>query len=146
MAIEPEIQERREELAGQIKDLGGHRVLIRMARAGQIVELACEMPKCYHERGRKSFLPRAGARKWQLSADHYPKLESEGGKIVPWNVRIGHIDCNNEDHGWRLRINAQLKKGKSLDEIADSLNRRKVRRPHGSPTWTAASVRKEFIS
>jgi hypothetical protein len=39
-----------------------------------------------------------------------------------------------------------LKRGVSLDQIADRLNRRKEPRPHGHPTWTAALVRKAFVS
>lgn len=86
-----------EELASRIRELGGHRVLVRMARAGQILELACEMPKCYYQGGRKKFLPKSGIRKWQLSMDHHPTLKRDKGKLVPWNVRMGHVFCNNED-------------------------------------------------
>lgn len=146
MADATDIQATREDLASRIRELGGHRVLIRMARAGQILELACEMPKCYYQGGRKKFLPRSGIRKWQLSTDHYPTLNRDKGKLVPWNVRMGHVFCNNEDFGWRSRINALLKKGKSLEEIAARLNSKNIERPHGRPKWTAAAVRKEFIS
>ncbi len=39
-----------------------------------------------------------------------------------------------------------LEKGMSLEEIAEDLNRKGIRRPHGSVTWTAANVRKAFVS
>jgi hypothetical protein len=34
----------------------------------------------------------------------------------------------------------------SLDEIAEDLNRKRVRAPHGSGSWSAATVRKAFVS
>jgi hypothetical protein len=54
--------------------------------------------------------------------------------------------CNREDYGWRVRINRLLKKGRSLEEIAGEFNRKGVRKPNGAGKWTAASVRKAFIS
>jgi hypothetical protein len=34
----------------------------------------------------------------------------------------------------------------SLEEIAENLNHKGIRRPHGSATWSATSVRKAFVS
>ena len=137
----------RSKVAQELKDLGASHVLVRMAMAGQIVDVRCEMPKCYHAGGRGQFDKRSSAtRPWTISADHYPILKSQGGKLDPWNVRIGHVHCNNEDFGWRSRIDALLRKGKSLEEIAETLSRKRIKRPHGSSTWTAASVRKWFVS
>ena len=39
-----------------------------------------------------------------------------------------------------------LEKGMSLEEIAANLNHKGIRRPHGSVTWSATSVRKAFVS
>jgi Recombinase len=70
----------------------------------------------------------------------------DGGRLDPWNVRLGHVLCNRYDYGWRVRIRTMLEKGKSLEAIAEGLNRKGIRRPHGSPRWTAASVRQALVS
>lgn len=54
--------------------------------------------------------------------------------------------CNREDYGWRMRIRTMLEKGMSLEEIAEKLTDKGVRRPHGSSKWTAAAVRNAFVS
>jgi DNA-binding transcriptional MerR regulator len=61
-------------------------------------------------------------------------------------VRLAHLLCNREDYGWRMRIRRLLEKGLSLEQIAAELNRKQIRRPHGSQTWTPAAVRKAFVS
>jgi Recombinase len=45
-----------------------------------------------------------------------------------------------------MRIRRMLEKGMSLDEIAEELNKKGVRAPHGSGRWSAATVRKAFVS
>jgi len=50
------------------------------------------------------------------------------------------------DYGWRMRIRRMLEKGMSLEEIAENLTRKQVRRPHGSSKWSARAVRKAFVS
>ncbi len=123
-------------------------VLIQMAQREQIIELRCEMPKCYCHKGRSYFEPRSHPqrRNWAPSADHYPQLQADGGKLVPWNVRLGHVLCNQEDFVWRGRIRRMLEDEKSLEEIAKDLNDKGIRRPHGSAKWTASNVRKAFVS
>src|SRR5215213_449649 len=78
----------------------------------------CEMPQCYHHKGRAAFdrvtTPRTN---WAPSPDHYPILKSAGGQLRPENVRLSHILCNRRDYGWRMRIRTLLAKGKSLAEI-----------------------------
>jgi hypothetical protein len=134
-------------VADRLKALGTRGVLVQMALRGQIVELRCEMPTCYCHKGRGYFDPTSAAsRDWKPSADHYPRLKADGGHLVPWNVRLSHVLCNREDYGWRMRIRRMLEKGMSLEEIAENLNRDGIRRPHGSATWSATSVRKAFIS
>ena len=75
-----------------------------------------------------------------------PRLKADGGRLVPWNVRLAHVLCNQEDFVWRGRIRRMLEKGMSLEEIAESLTNRGIRRPHGSAKWTASAVRKAFVS
>ena len=133
--------------AGRLRALGTRGVLVQMAQRGQIIELHCEMPKCYCHKGRGYFDPKSTSRSpWAPSPDHYPRLKADGGHLVPWNVRLSHLLCNQEDYGWRTRIRRMLEKGMSLEEIAENLNRKGIRRPHGSVTWTATSVRKAFVS
>jgi len=147
MAEEPALDAARDKVAAELKRIGAHRVFVRMAKAGQIIDIRCETPKCYCPKGRGWFDERtAASRDWMASADHYPKLASAGGTLDPWNVRLSHVLCNGEDHGWRSRINAMLRKGKSLEEIAEALNRKQIPRPHGTSGWSAKSVRKEFVS
>jgi hypothetical protein len=50
------------------------------------------------------------------------------------------------DYIWRKKINALLGKRMSLEEIAEKLNAEKVPTIHGTNKWTAASVRKAFVS
>ena len=45
-----------------------------------------------------------------------------------------------------MRINALLGKRMSLEEIAEQLNVEKVPAINGTNRWTAASVRKAFVS
>lgn len=136
-----------ETLIQQLEGLEVRGVLMQMAKRGQLMELRCEMPACYCPWGRSCFLPRSSAQKdWTPNPDHYPRLKADGGHLDPWNVRLAHVLCNREDYGWRMRIRRMIEKGKSLDEIAEVLTRKKVRRPHGSTKWTAASVRRAFVS
>ena len=73
--------------------------------------------------GRGAFDPITTPRtKWAPSPDHYPILKSAGGHLVPENVRLSHIWCNKRDYGWRTQIRTLLAKGKSLAEIAETLN------------------------
>ena len=134
-------------VAEQLRALGTRGVLVQMAQRGQIIELRCEMPRCYCHKGRGYFDPRSTPlTAWAPSPDHYPRLRADGGHLVPWNVRLAHVLCNREDYGWRMRIRRLLEQGMSLEEIAADLNHKRVRRPHGSSKWTAAAVRKAFVS
>jgi len=127
--------------------LGVRGILWQLARDGQIVDVRCEMPQCYCFRGRKHFDPRwAGYSDWELTADHYPRLKMHGGHLTADNVRLAHRLCNRRDYGWRKKINPMLAKRMSLEEIADKLNAEKVPTIHGTNRWTAASVRKAFVS
>jgi hypothetical protein len=45
-----------------------------------------------------------------------------------------------------MKINAMLGTRMSLEEIAEELNAKKVPTIHGTNRWTAASVRKAFVS
>ena len=99
---------------------------MQMAERGQLLALKCEMPQCYHK-GRGEFDPvGTPGNKWTPSRDHYPILKSAGGKLVPENVRLSHTWCNKLDYGRRTQIRTLLAKGKSLAEIAETLNRKDV--------------------
>ena len=104
------------------------------------------MPQCYCFRGRRYFEPSPSGSHWSPTADHYPRLQAHGGHLTPYNVRLAHRLCNRRDYTWRMKINAMLGKRMSLEEIAEKLNVEGVPTIHGTNRWTAASVRKAFIS
>jgi hypothetical protein len=138
---------RSEELIQQLRRLRVRGVLMQMAEQGQLVELRCEMPKCYYNLGRREFEERSHPpTNWAPSADHYPVPKALGGQLRPWNVRVAHVLCNRADYGWRQRVMTLLGRGKSLEEIASDLNGRGVPTPHGTYRWTPAGVRKSFES
>src|SRR5439155_2899617 len=102
----------------------------------------CEMPQCYCPKGRAYFdVRRTPLTAWAPNPDHYPILKMAGGQLRFDNVRLAHVLCNRTDYGWRMSIKNMLAKGMSLQQIADTLNRRKVPRPHGEISWTASKVR-----
>ena len=117
-----------------------------MAERGQILNVVCEMPQCYCPKGRNYFDKRTGKTEWEPTADHYPTLKSRGGRLTPDNVRLAHKLCNHRDYYWRMRINAMLGQQMSLEEIAARLNEKNVPTVRGATRWTAASVRKAFVS
>jgi hypothetical protein len=121
-------------------------ILRQLARDGQLIDVRCEMPQCYCFRGRRYFDPRPTGSDWSPTADHYPRLKMHGGHLTPDNVRLAHRLCNQRGYIWRKKINALLGKGMSLDEIAEQLKAEKVPTIHGTNRWTAASVRKAFVS
>jgi hypothetical protein len=128
----------------QFLGVGG--ILMQLARDGQIVDIRCEMPQCYCTRGRRHFDPTSRGSDWIPTPDHYPRLKAHGGHLTPDNVRLAHRLCNRRDYGWRMKINAMLGRRMTLDEIAATLNTRKAPTVHGTNRWTAASVRKAFVS
>ena len=133
-------------VAHQLRERGVKGVLVRMAERGQLLALRCEMPQCYHHKGRGEFEPISPGADWMPTADHYPRLKMHGGHLTPDNVRLAHKLCNQRDYIWRKKINALLGRRMSLEEIAEKLNAEKVPTIHGTNTWTAASVRKAFVS
>src|SRR3954454_14235524 len=132
----------------RLEALGGRGILRQLARDGQIIDVRCEMPQCYCFRGRSYFEPRPAQSwsDWEPTADHYPRLKAHGGHLTPDNVRLAHRLCNRRDYTWRMKIDALLGKRMSLEEIAGKLNAQKVPTIHGTNRWTAASVRKAFVS
>jgi hypothetical protein len=122
-------------------------VLMRMAKLRQLLEVKCEMPQCYHPEGRREFEKLTPKRtKWSPSRDHYPILESAGGKLSLDNVRLSHTECNQRDYTRRKQIGELLEAGKSLKYIADTLNRKDYPPGNGRKRWTAAMVRKAYVS
>ena len=133
----------------KLETLGVRGILLRLARDGQLVDVRCEMPQCYCFRGRRHFEPRTAPPEWdpwELTADHYPRLKMHGGLLTADNVRLAHRLCNKRDFTWRMKINELLGQRMSLEEIAEKLNVEKVPTIHGTNRWTAASVRKAFVS
>jgi hypothetical protein len=130
----------------RLEKLGVRGILQQLAQDGQIVDVRCEMPQCYCFRGRRYFDPRSPRSDWSPTPDHYPRLRAHGGHVTPDNVRLAHLLCNRRDYGWRMRINAMLRKRMSLEEIAAHLNAQKFPPIHGTNRWTASSVRKAFVS
>lgn len=134
-------------VAQQLKDLGVGGVLRQMASSGQLIDLQCEMPYCYCPKGRRHFENKDHPpNPWIPTPDHYPTLKADGGHLVPTNVRLAHLLCNQRDYGWRTKIRSLLGKDLSLQEIAELLNTQAVPRPHGHPKWSPALVRKAFVS
>ena len=134
-------------VADQLRELGVRGVLVQMAERGQLLALKCEMPRCYHHKGRGVFDPVKKPRsKWAPSRDHYPILKSAGGTLDAENVRLSHTECNQRDYVSRRQIRPLLAKGKSLAEIAETLNSKDVPPAHGTNRWTGAMVRKAYVS
>jgi hypothetical protein len=104
------------------------------------------MPQCHCDRGRAHFDRAQPQTDWSPTADHYPRLKAHGGHLTPDNVRLAHRLCNRRDYGWRMKINAMLGKRMTLEQIADSLNAQGVPTIPEDDRWTAASVRKAFVS
>jgi hypothetical protein len=130
----------------QLEALGVHGILWQLARDGQIVDVRCEMPQCYCVGGRRHFDPSSDGSPWSPTADHYPRLKMHGGHLTPDNVRLAHKLCNSRDYAWRTQIGPMLRKRMSLAAIAEHLNAHDVPPVHGTKRWTAASVRKAFVS
>jgi Recombinase len=135
-----------EQVVEKLTDRGVRGILLQLAQDGQIVDVRCEMPQCYCPRGRGHFDSRSPMTNWSPTPDHYPRLKAHGGQLTPDNVRLAHRLCNRRDYGWRMKINAMLVKGMSLEKIAARLNAQKVPTIHGTDRWTASSVRKAFVS
>jgi hypothetical protein len=133
----------------RLEELGVKGILMQIARHGQLIDVRCEMPQCYCSRGRRYFAKRKKSPEWdpwEPTADHYPLLKMHGGELRANNVRLAHRLCNRRDYEWRVRINAMLADGLSLEQIAERLNAQGVPTIHGTNRWTAASVRKAFVS
>jgi hypothetical protein len=130
----------------KLEALGVRGILWQLARDGQLMDVRCEMPQCYCSRGRRYFEPRPTGSDWEPTADHYPKLKMHGGHLTRDNVRLAHRICNRRDFIWRKKINTLLGKKMPLEQIAEQLNAESVPTIHGTNRWTAASVRKAFVS
>lgn len=138
---------RGEAVAFELERLGVFGILKEIAEGGQLLEIKCEMPKCYCPKGRGHFdRKKHPPGPWAPTADHYPTLKKDGGRLNVGNVRLAHVFCNREDYGWRVRVTRLLSAGRSLQEIAVELNRKEVRAPNGSGKWSPSSVRNAFVS
>jgi hypothetical protein len=134
-------------VAKALRKRGMDGILPLMADRDQLVELLCEMPWCYCPKGRGYFEKKSNPMKeWAPNVDHSPIPKWKEGKRKVDNVRLAHVRCNNTDYGWRKKIGLMLGAGKSLQEIADALNAKQVALPRGWKKWTAANVRRAFVS
>jgi hypothetical protein len=121
-------------------------ILHQMAMDGQLTDLRCEMPSCFCPDGRKHFdYKKNPMPDWAPNPDHSPILRGLGGKLVPENVRLAHVLCNNRDFAWRKKVREMLANRLSLQEIAAELNRKKVVPPFGKAKWTAKMVRWAYV-
>ncbi len=146
--ISPKEATRRQAIADELVEIGiAEGVFHVMAHDGQLLELRCETPKCYCPDGRGFFpKPPLPDSEWDPTLDHYPILKSNGGHKDPWNVRLAHKLCNREDFAWRDRVTRMIKEHRSLQEMAEELNRVGALHPHGAGPWTAESVRAAFVT
>ena len=134
-------------VAEQLRVLGVRGVLVQMAERGQLLALKCEMPQCYHHKGRGAFDPvttRAPSGRPRRTTTR--SISRPAGISSPRTFDCPHVWCNNRDYGWRTQIRTLLATGKSLAEIAEALNRKGVPPAHGANRWTAAMVRKAYVS
>lgn len=67
-------------VADQLRALGVRGVLVKMAERGQLLALRCEMPQCYHHKGRGAFDPVTTPRtKWAPSPTTIRSLSRPAG-------------------------------------------------------------------
>jgi hypothetical protein len=130
----------------KLEALGVRGILWRLAQHGQIIDVRCEMPQCYRFRGRRYFEPispgAVGCRRQTTVRGSRCTEVTSPPTTSGW--RIG--SATQRDSLWRVKINAMIGKRMSLEEIAKQLNVKKVPTIHGTNRWTAASVRKAFVS
>ena len=118
-----------------------------MAERGQLLALKCEMPQCYHSKGRGAFDPLTTTRtKWAPSRGRGPILHSAGGKLRPENVRLSHTECNQPGLQPAEADRDAARERRAPRRIAEVLNRKDVPPAHGTNRWTAAMVRKAYVS
>lgn len=88
-----------ESVADYLKDhLKVRGILYTMAKDGEIDKVECKTDVCYCPHGADYFDPRPPpAGSWTPTIDHFPKLKSKGGILLPDNVRLAHRLCNNLD-------------------------------------------------
>ena len=113
-----------------------------MAKAGAGGGAESSVADRLRELGVKGVLVRMAERGQLLDL----KCEMPQCYLVPENVRLSHTECNQRDYNRRKQIGTLLAKGKSLAEIAETLNRKGVPPAHGTNRWTAAMVRKAYVS
>ncbi len=114
-----------------------------MAERGQLLALKCEMPQCYHHKGRGGFDPvGTPGDRWTPSRDHYPILKSDGGKFVAENVRLSHSWCNKRDYGGgrrsgRIAREGQVPRRHRRDAEPQGSSPAHTARTDGRPPWCA---------
>ena len=135
-------------IADELRELGVKgNILVPMAERGQLLDLKCDMPQCYHHEGRGTFDPaRTPDNKWAPSRDHYPILKSAGGKLDPENVRLSHTWCNQRDYRLAVADPDAARERQVPRRDRRDPDRKSVLPAHGTNRWTAAMVRKAYVS
>jgi hypothetical protein len=122
----------------QLRRLAACRELVRAAERGYITELRCAMPVCFYPdtkpapghypapnavyEGRGHFENNDGQHPWGPSADHFPLLGCQGGRLSPENTRLAHKLCNSEDY-WRNPIHAEERAKHAVKPAGDHLKK-----------------------
>jgi hypothetical protein len=123
-------------VANRLRRLSARRELIRAAEHGYITDLRCAMPVCFYPdpnpapgyypapnpewEGRGHFEHNDGRHPWGPTADHYPELACQGGRLTPDTTRLAHKLCNSEDY-WRNPIHAEERARRAVKSAGDHL-------------------------
>jgi hypothetical protein len=131
----------------RLEALGVCGILRQLARDGLLIDVRCEMPQCYCFQGRRYFAPEIAADR--LVADGRPLPEAEDARRSPNPPTTSgsrtSSATNVTTYGGRRSTRCSRKR-MSLEQIAEKLNAENVPTIHGTNRWTAASVRKAFVS
>ena len=113
---------------------------MQMAERGQLLALKCEMPRCYHHKGRGAFDP-VTSRAPSGCPRRSPPISTAGGKLVRERPAVPHRSATSGTSYRRAQTGRSAANGESLSEIAETLNRKGVPRPTvrtgGRPPWCA---------
>jgi hypothetical protein len=97
MTVGESVIERLQTLGLNRKSPSG-RALLGAAELGLIREVRCALEECLLPEelgGRSFFIARwRNPSDWSPAADRYPRLQSDGGPLVPENVRLSHRLCD----------------------------------------------------
>jgi hypothetical protein len=94
--------ERGRTAAIKLRALGVKGILLTAADKGYITQVSCKMPECYcpEELGGACYFEPVSKSlpDWMPTADHFPALKKDGGRLTVDNVRLAHRLCNRIDY------------------------------------------------